>query len=173
MLLFPGSFVCIAVMPRILRIENFPENKNSVFTRISRHVIIAFVERFNMQIWFIGRTLASQAGKAGSTPVICLRKSPVFTGLFHFRVACLSYPVWIDVPAQKNILFVKGKLTHERNVCYGRSGIWEYREEKQDASVEGSSWIDNSLRKHRAFHLDSRKRRCRTISGISCGNTGK
>ena len=24
-----------------------------------------------MQIWFIGRTLASQAGKAGSTPVIC------------------------------------------------------------------------------------------------------
>lgn len=26
---------------------------------------------FYMQIWFIGRTLASQAGKAGSTPVIC------------------------------------------------------------------------------------------------------
>ena len=25
-----------------------------------------------LQIWFIGRTLASQAGKAGSTPVICL-----------------------------------------------------------------------------------------------------
>ena len=25
-----------------------------------------------MQIWFIGRTLASQAGEAGSTPVICL-----------------------------------------------------------------------------------------------------
>ncbi len=24
-----------------------------------------------MQIWFIGRTLASQAGEAGSTPVIC------------------------------------------------------------------------------------------------------
>ena len=24
-----------------------------------------------MQIWFIGRTLASQAGKAGSIPVIC------------------------------------------------------------------------------------------------------
>ena len=24
-----------------------------------------------LQIWFIGRTLASQAGKAGSTPVIC------------------------------------------------------------------------------------------------------
>ena len=25
----------------------------------------------SLQIWFIGRTLASQAGKAGSTPVIC------------------------------------------------------------------------------------------------------
>ena len=24
-----------------------------------------------MQIWFIGRTLASQAGKGGSTPLIC------------------------------------------------------------------------------------------------------
>ena len=24
-----------------------------------------------LQIWFIGRTLASQAGKAGSIPVIC------------------------------------------------------------------------------------------------------
>ena len=27
---------------------------------------------FHLQIWFIGRTLASQAGKAGSIPVICL-----------------------------------------------------------------------------------------------------
>ncbi len=27
------------------------------------------------QIWFIGRTLASQAGEAGSTPVICLKRS--------------------------------------------------------------------------------------------------
>ena len=27
-----------------------------------------------MQIWFIGRTLASQAGKAGSIPVICFSK---------------------------------------------------------------------------------------------------
>ena len=26
---------------------------------------------FVKQIWFIGRTLASQAGEAGSTPVIC------------------------------------------------------------------------------------------------------
>lgn len=25
----------------------------------------------HMQIWFIGRTLASQAGKVGSTPIIC------------------------------------------------------------------------------------------------------
>ena len=27
---------------------------------------------FLLQIWFIGRTLASQAGKAGSIPVICI-----------------------------------------------------------------------------------------------------
>ena len=25
-----------------------------------------------MQVWFIGRTLASQAGKVGSTPITCL-----------------------------------------------------------------------------------------------------
>ena len=29
------------------------------------------VGKIYMQIWFIGRTLASQAGKAGSIPVIC------------------------------------------------------------------------------------------------------
>ncbi len=29
-----------------------------------------------LQIWFIGRTLASQAGKAGSTPVICCIETP-------------------------------------------------------------------------------------------------
>ena len=36
-----------------------------------------------LQIWFIGRTLASQAGKAGSIPVICFigsRFSPLFIG---------------------------------------------------------------------------------------------
>lgn len=27
-----------------------------------------------MQIWFIGRTLASQAGETGSTPAICFYK---------------------------------------------------------------------------------------------------
>lgn len=29
------------------------------------------VGKMHTQIWFIGRTLASQAGKAGSIPVIC------------------------------------------------------------------------------------------------------
>lgn len=33
-----------------------------------------------MQIWFIGRTLASQAGKAGSTPVICCLKPLILLG---------------------------------------------------------------------------------------------
>ncbi len=42
-----------------------------------------------MQIWFIGRTLASQAGKAGSIPVICFSQStesidsPVNSALSH------------------------------------------------------------------------------------------
>ena len=34
-----------------------------------------------MQIWFIGRTLASQAGKAGSTPVICFKKPFIYGAL--------------------------------------------------------------------------------------------
>lgn len=38
----------------------------TVLVFFSLCVIIIF-----MQIWFIGRTLASQAGKAGPTPVIC------------------------------------------------------------------------------------------------------
>ena len=44
-----------------------------------------------MQIWFIGRTLASQAGKAGSIPVICLfeislkvRESQYLSAFPHF-----------------------------------------------------------------------------------------
>ena len=42
---------------------------------------------FLLQIWFIGRTLASQAGKAGSIPVICLFEigesagKPIFIGI--------------------------------------------------------------------------------------------
>lgn len=35
---------------------------------------------FLLQIWFIGRTLASQAGKAGSTPVICSQKPLILLG---------------------------------------------------------------------------------------------
>ena len=51
------------------------------------------VGKIYMQIWFIGRTLASQAGKAGSIPVICFFYCPnvdlwacifIFTtGKFH------------------------------------------------------------------------------------------
>ena len=32
------------------------------------------VGKIHAQIWFIGRTLASQAGKAGSIPVICFHR---------------------------------------------------------------------------------------------------
>ena len=37
-----------------------------------------------LQIWFIGRTLASQAGKAGSTPVICFFVFNLFLRFFRF-----------------------------------------------------------------------------------------
>ena len=47
----------------------------------------------SLQIWFIGRTLASQAGKAGSTPVICLfeislkvRESQYLSAFPHFSL---------------------------------------------------------------------------------------
>lgn len=39
------------------------------------------VRKIHAQIWFIGRTLASQAGKAGSIPVICLKKALFYKGL--------------------------------------------------------------------------------------------
>ena len=32
------------------------------------------IKLYNTQIWFIGRTLASQAEETGSTPAICLEK---------------------------------------------------------------------------------------------------
>ena len=44
---------------------------------------------FLLQIWFIGRTLASQAGKAGSIPVIC----------FLNFVESAGKPVVIGIPA--------------------------------------------------------------------------
>ena len=44
-----------------------------------------------VQIWFIGRTLASQAGKAGSTPVICfIRAYAVWAYVFFCIFFCFS-----------------------------------------------------------------------------------
>ena len=73
---------------------------------------------FLLQIWFIGRTLASQAGKAGSTPVICCLKPLILLGslvlgkrkvikhmfCYFFDVSeileyCLRFPVYIQLYA--------------------------------------------------------------------------
>ena len=40
----------------------------------------------DLQIWFIGRTLASQAGKAGSIPVICLFEFSLFPSQRSFSL---------------------------------------------------------------------------------------
>ena len=64
---------------------------------------------FFLQIWFIGRTLASQAGKAGSTPVICcirplivVERSNNYKGFFHLLFpACLPSWVSLQLPAHK------------------------------------------------------------------------
>ena len=61
-------------------------NKKNKFLKISLYFLEVFcynniAVKFrkenrpcNMQIWFIGRTLASQAEETGSTPAICLEK---------------------------------------------------------------------------------------------------
>ena len=46
--------------------------------------MIRSVGKVHAQIWFIGRTLASQAGKAGSIPVICFLQ-----GLPHVSATAL------------------------------------------------------------------------------------
>ena len=53
--------------------------KETDFLGFTRKILVESTEmcydmsvgKIYMQIWFIGRTLASQAGKAGSIPVIC------------------------------------------------------------------------------------------------------
>ena len=52
----------------------------------------------SMQIWFIGRTLASQAGKAGSTPVICLFLCPYIYWInssFPCKYKDFRFSMWI------------------------------------------------------------------------------
>lgn len=57
--------------------------KENDFRGFTRKILVESTEmcydtsvgKIHAQIWFIGRTLASQAGKAGSTPVICLQKA--------------------------------------------------------------------------------------------------
>ena len=66
---------------------------------------------FRLQIWFIGRTLASQAGKAGSIPVICL-----FEFLLKVRESqYLSvFPHFLLFPDQKRFYL---KMQHVSAKC--------------------------------------------------------
>ena len=53
--------------------------RRTIFRGFTRKILVESTEmcydtsvgKIHAQIWFIGRTLASQAGKAGSIPVIC------------------------------------------------------------------------------------------------------
>ena len=73
-----------------------------------------------LQIWFIGRTLASQAGKAGSIPVICLfeislkvRESQYLSAFPHFSL----------FPNQKHFCL---KMQHALQVQFLNQSILQY-----------------------------------------------
>ena len=75
---------------------------------------------FLLQIWFIGRTLASQAGKAGSIPVICLfeislkvRESQYLSAFPHFSL----------FPNQKHFCL---KMQHALQVQFLNQSILQY-----------------------------------------------
>ena len=61
-----------------------------------------------LQIWFIGRTLASQAGKAGSIPVICLFENSLKTWESQYLSA---FPQFLLFPSRKHFFpVVTGEL---------------------------------------------------------------
>ena len=77
---------------------------------------------FVRQIWFIGRTLASQAGKAGSTPVICFLKAPKIRGLFIFVLHFVKMFFRAEDEIKKgdnDILIFSTKLAYLRNCKKG------------------------------------------------------
>ena len=63
---------------------------------------------YHLQIWFIGRTLASQAGKAGSIPVICLFENSLKTWESQYLSA---FPQFLLFPSRKHFFpVVTGEL---------------------------------------------------------------
>ena len=57
-----------------------------------------------LQIWFIGRTLASQAGKAGSIPVICFFLMDAETLVnAEFFLYLQGFPVFLEHLPRKHI----------------------------------------------------------------------
>ena len=66
------------------------------------------VRKIHAQIWFIGRTLASQAGKAGSIPVICLFENSLKTWESQYLSA---FPQFLLFPSRKHFFpVVTGEL---------------------------------------------------------------
>ena len=64
----------------------------------------------NMQIWFIGRTLASQAGKAGSTPVICFFYAHFSLRWFLCPLSAASPITESTTPAGQYIISVSAQI---------------------------------------------------------------
>ena len=85
------------------------------FLIISCHTnLVAFplLQEYNnlMQIWFIGRTLASQAGKVGSTPIICFfccqnffikKRSRLCQSTTDFPIHLFAFPQSFSITGQE------------------------------------------------------------------------
>ena len=80
--------------------------KENDFRGFTRKILVESTEmcydtsvgKIHAQIWFIGRTLASQAGKAGSTPVICLFLCPCICWIyssFPCKYKGFRFSMWI------------------------------------------------------------------------------
>ena len=64
-----------------------------------------------MQIWFIGRTLASQAGKAGSTPVICYNHNNFKIIIKELKTIDFTwFPALFDFKINQNVCFLIIKI---------------------------------------------------------------
>ena len=67
---------------------------------------------FYMQIWFIGRTLASQAGKAGSTPVICCTQTADLSAVFKFGCSIFNRVLSAMLYRLRNICSIWYRFTN-------------------------------------------------------------
>ena len=88
-----------------------------------------------LQIWFIGRTLASQAGKAGSIPVICFIGEQIQSSV-HWKSQCAEGLFYLGKQRAKvracarpstTVAITRGNLQSVFSLCYKRTGhvkVW-------------------------------------------------